>query len=133
MSDPFRTLCIKGSILNDTPTNLLTIIWHVPSSKAGLQLTSTVKQGCKYATKIRKITKKEQFVLLYYRLLPFEGVTVYTQVTLTLVRMDSPHKHSSSNYTSHGISKIGTCHNWITKSFSFGCFLHQYKPVWHHF
>ena len=31
-----------------------------------------------------KLLKIEQFVLLYYRLLPAEGVTIYTQVTLVL-------------------------------------------------
>ena len=29
-----------------------------------------------------KLLKKEQFVLLYYRLLPVEGVTIYTQAII---------------------------------------------------
>ena len=38
-----------------------------------------------------KLLKKEQFVLFYYRLLPVESVTIYTQVMLHW--MDSPAKH----------------------------------------
>ena len=34
---------------------------HVLPSKATLQLTYTVKEGCKYATRTRKITKKGTF------------------------------------------------------------------------
>ena len=42
-----------------------------------------------------KLLKKEQFMLLYYHLLPVEGLTIYAQVMLHW--MDSPPKHSSSN------------------------------------
>ena len=48
----------------------------------------------KHWSRPRKITKKEQFMLLFYHLLPVEGVTIYT--LLMLHWMDSPPKHSSS-------------------------------------
>ena len=42
-----------------------------------------------------KLLKYEQFVLLYYRLLPVKGVTIYTQVILKWINFLT--KHSSSN------------------------------------
>ena len=66
---------------------------HVLSLKATLQLTCTQNKTANMLVKSVKLLKKEQFVLLFYHLLPVEGV--YTQAMLKW--MDSPPKHSSSN------------------------------------
>ena len=50
---------------------------YVLSSKATLQLTFI-----HMLLKPIKLLKKEQFVLLCYRLLPGEGITIYVQVIL---------------------------------------------------
>ena len=74
---------LKSSLgFNKKLTNLLTIISHVLSLQYTLQLTCTLKENRKYLTITRKI--KEQFELLYYRLLSVEGVTIYRQVMLVL-------------------------------------------------
>ena len=63
-------------------TNLLTILLHVLTSKATFQPIFTLKKTVHMLLKPLKLLKKEQFVLLHYRLLPAEGVTIYTQVML---------------------------------------------------
>ena len=83
--------------LKNTLTNLLMIILHVLSSKASLELTFTLHKIVNMLQEPVKLLKKEQCVLLYNCLLPFEGVTVYTHVTLA--RMDFPSKYSSLNCT----------------------------------
>ena len=60
--------------------------------------TPLKNKNCTELLKFVKLLKKEQFVLLYYHLLPVEVVTIYTQVMLHW--MDSPPEHSSSNCAS---------------------------------
>ena len=71
---------------NKKLTNLLTRTLHDLRLKPTRQLTCTLRCNCKYATTTRQITNNGTVrpSFLSYRLLPGEGITIYTQMVLIL-------------------------------------------------
>ena len=74
---------------NKNLTNFLTVILHAFFSDPCLQLISLQNKTVAMLQEPVKLLKKEQFVLLNYHSLTFEGVTIYTQLTLVSNRFQS--------------------------------------------